>query len=81
MDSSRVSQHIQHLHNEELCGIVALGCGGVSKFLTRSGGIKRLSNPKYPEQYIARTSAEWEDADRRMRELRAGQIRRNEYGI
>lgn len=38
---------------EELCDVVALGAGGVSKFCADGGrSIHRLTNPKYPQEYI-----------------------------
>ena len=38
---------------EELHTIVSLGSGGVTKLIdTRAGSLKRLSNPKYPKEYI-----------------------------
>ncbi len=41
---------------EELQTIVSLGAGGVSKKVTGEGRITRLSNPKYPTEYL--TAAE-----------------------
>ena len=38
---------------EELCTVFAAGAGGVSKIL-RPGGLYRLHDPKYPDEYIAR---------------------------
>ncbi len=38
---------------EELCDVLALGAGAVSKLCSQSGRkIVRLSNPKYPKEYI-----------------------------
>lgn len=38
---------------EELHSILALGAGGVSKFIdSGSGSLKRISNPKYPKEYM-----------------------------
>lgn len=38
---------------EELHTILSLGSGGVTKLIdTRAGSLKRLSNPKYPKEYI-----------------------------
>ncbi len=38
---------------EELGDVMSLGCGGVTKLGTRSGGkITRRANPKYPREYI-----------------------------
>ena len=38
---------------EELCDVLALGAGGVTKLGTRNGGvIRRVQNPKYPREYI-----------------------------
>ncbi len=54
---------------EELCGIIALGCGGVSKVMLPDGGLKRMANPKNPEQYISRGVAVWNDVDRKMARL------------
>ncbi|MEG1746829.1 MAG: coproporphyrinogen dehydrogenase HemZ [Oscillospiraceae bacterium] len=37
---------------EELCNIVSLGGGGVSKLVNRkTGHIERVANPKYPKEY------------------------------
>jgi len=38
---------------EELCSVFAVGAGGVSKIL-RSGGLDRMTNPKYPDEYCNR---------------------------
>ena len=51
---------------EELCTILSLGCGGVTK-LTRGGAPKRLANPKYPKEYIGRSEEEWRAADEKIR--------------
>ena len=53
---------------EELCTILSLGCGGVTKVL-RGGKPARLSNPKYPREYITRSDAEWRAADEKLRAL------------
>lgn len=37
---------------EELHSILSLGSGGVTKLISPGGGITRLSNPKYPKEYI-----------------------------
>ena len=42
---------------EELCDVLALGAGGVTKLGTRGGGvIRRVQNPKYPREYIVNTA-------------------------
>ena len=38
---------------EELCSVFAAGAGGVSKIL-RNGGLDRITNPKYPDEYNRR---------------------------
>ena len=38
---------------EELCSVFAAGAGGVSKIL-RCGGLDRITNPKYPDEYCSR---------------------------
>lgn len=38
---------------EELCSVFAAGAGGVSKTL-RCGGLDRITNPKYPDEYCSR---------------------------
>jgi oxygen-independent coproporphyrinogen-3 oxidase len=38
---------------EELCSILAMGCGASTKLVTGSGRLERLMNPKYPREYIA----------------------------
>ncbi len=44
---------------EELQTILSLGAGGVSKRIDReTGGLKRITNPKYPLEYIQRQSQE-----------------------
>ena len=37
---------------EELGHVAAMGSGGVSKLVYRGGSIERISNPKYPVDYI-----------------------------
>jgi len=38
---------------EELHTVLSLGCGGVSKLIDRAkGSLVRVSNPKYPQEYI-----------------------------
>ena len=40
---------------EELHTVVSLGAGGVTKLVDRTGGaIRRISNPKYPQEYLSR---------------------------
>jgi hypothetical protein len=38
---------------EELCSILAMGCGASTKLVTGSGRLERLMNPKYPREYSA----------------------------
>jgi oxygen-independent coproporphyrinogen-3 oxidase len=38
---------------EELCSILAMGCGASTKLVTGTGRLERLFNPKYPREYIA----------------------------
>ncbi|GHU60248.1 hypothetical protein FACS1894171_0940 [Clostridia bacterium] len=39
---------------EELCTVIALGAGGVTKLVdTKANKIERIFNPKYPQEYIA----------------------------
>ena len=43
---------------EELCPVVALGAGGVTKICADGGrNITRLTNPKYPKEYIEHSDA------------------------
>lgn len=43
---------------EELCPVVALGAGGVTKLCADNGrSITRLTNPKYPKEYIDHAQA------------------------
>jgi len=37
---------------EELCTVLALGGGGVTKLVTKDGRIERIFNAKYPREYI-----------------------------
>ncbi|MEG2455388.1 MAG: coproporphyrinogen dehydrogenase HemZ [Oscillospiraceae bacterium] len=38
---------------EELCSVVSLGGGGVTKLVSReTGSIQRIANPKYPKEYV-----------------------------
>ena len=37
---------------EELCTVLALGGGGVTKLVSRDGRIERIFNAKYPQEYI-----------------------------
>jgi oxygen-independent coproporphyrinogen-3 oxidase len=37
---------------EELCSVLALGGGGVTKLVSASGRIERIFNAKYPREYI-----------------------------
>ncbi|MCF0121309.1 MAG: coproporphyrinogen dehydrogenase HemZ, partial [Oscillospiraceae bacterium] len=46
---------------EELCSIIALGGGGVTKLLNNSTGkLERIFNAKYPYEYIDRIETELE---------------------
>ena len=38
---------------EELCSVLAMGCGASTKLVTGTGRLERLFNPKYPREYIA----------------------------
>ena len=60
---------------EELCSILSLGCGGVTK-LTDRRSPRRISNPKYPKEYIARSEEEWDAADEKLRTWVRGQQER-----
>jgi len=40
---------------EELCTVLALGGGGVTKLVTTDGRIERIFNAKYPREYIIMT--------------------------
>jgi len=37
---------------EELCTVVSLGGGGVTKLVSPNGKIERIFNAKYPREYI-----------------------------
>ena len=37
---------------EELCTVLALGGGGVTKLVSPDGRIERIFNAKYPREYI-----------------------------
>jgi len=41
---------------EELCTVLALGGGGVTKLVSREGRIERIFNAKFPREYISQTS-------------------------
>ena len=41
---------------EELCSILSLGAGGVTK-LVEGGVVRRLANPKYPQEYLRNMGA------------------------
>jgi oxygen-independent coproporphyrinogen-3 oxidase len=41
---------------EELCTVLALGGGGVTKLVSSGGRIERIFNAKYPREYILQTS-------------------------
>jgi oxygen-independent coproporphyrinogen-3 oxidase len=44
---------------EELCGVLALGAGGVTKRVEYSAGkLRRAVNPKYPQEYITQRTAD-----------------------
>ena len=56
---------------EELCTVVSLGGGGVTKIVTPDGRIERMFNAKYPREYILqkeKTKAKFE----RIKELYRG---------
>ena len=57
---------------EELQSVLSLGAGGITKLVNPdTGKITRLSNPKYPKEYL-------ESADKRMEHIRqAGQFQSN----
>ena len=40
---------------EELCPVIALGGGGVTKLVSQDGRIERIFNAKYPREYIAQS--------------------------
>jgi oxygen-independent coproporphyrinogen-3 oxidase len=41
---------------EELCSVVAMGGGAVTKLVSHEGRIERIFNAKYPREYIMQTS-------------------------
>jgi oxygen-independent coproporphyrinogen-3 oxidase len=41
---------------EELCTVLALGGGGVTKLVSAGGRIERIFNAKYPREYILQSS-------------------------
>jgi len=43
---------------QELCSVLALGGGGVTKLVLPNGRIERVFNPKYPREYIMRQEQE-----------------------
>jgi len=57
---------------EELCTVLALGGGGVTKLVTTDGRIERIFNAKYPREYILMTE--------KMKE-KMGRIRENAVSI
>jgi len=52
---------------EELCTVLAVGGGGVTKLVTADGRIERIFNAKYPREYILLTE-KMKDKIRRIRE-------------
>ena len=52
---------------EEICTVLALGGGGVTKFVTNDGRIERVFNAKYPREYIMMTD-KMKDKIGRLRE-------------
>ena len=52
---------------EELCTVLALGGGGVTKIITTDGRIERIFNAKYPLEYINMTE-KMKEKVRRVRE-------------
>jgi len=57
---------------EELCTVLALGGGGVTKLVTSDGRIERIFNAKYPREYIMMTE--------KMKE-KVGRVRENAVSI
>ena len=57
---------------EELCTVLALGGGGVTKLVTTDGRIERIFNAKYPREYIMMTE--------KMKD-KVGRIRENAVSI
>ncbi|MCL2820572.1 MAG: coproporphyrinogen dehydrogenase HemZ [Oscillospiraceae bacterium] len=57
---------------DELCTVLALGGGGVTKLVTSDGRIERIFNAKYPREYI--------DMTEKMNE-KAGRIRENAVSL
>ena len=57
---------------DELCTVLALGGGGVTKIVTRDGRIERIFNAKYPREYIMMTE--------KLKE-KIGGVRRNAISI
>jgi len=57
---------------DELCTVLALGGGGVTKLVTKDGRIERVFNAKYPREYIMMTE--------KMKE-KVGRIRENAVSI
>jgi len=49
---------------EELCTVLAVGGGGVTKFVTNDGRIERVFNAKYPLEYINMTEKMKENVGR-----------------
>ena len=53
---------------EELQSVLSLGAGGVTKLVDRSSGrIVRLTNPKYPHDYLAMSAKVLEQKDEILR--------------
>ena len=53
---------------EELCTVISLGGGGVTKLVTPGGRIERIFNAKYPREYIMH-SDKVKDKFKRIREI------------
>jgi oxygen-independent coproporphyrinogen-3 oxidase len=58
---------------EELCTVVSLGGGGVTKLVSPGGRIERIFNAKYPREYIMH-SDKVKDKFRRIREIVSFQV-------
>jgi len=52
---------------DELCTVLAVGGGGVTKLVTTDGRIERIFNAKYPREYVMMTE-KMNDKMRRLRE-------------
>lgn len=60
--------HYNIIMMEELQSVLSLGAGGVTKLVDRSSGrIVRLTNPKYPHDYLAMSAKVLEQKDEILR--------------